>query len=126
MSRAEREVRAAVLQREAAALGDDGGPIPAVVAVDEGDGIAVGVGDAEVDGVAVGVGGGAVGGDWGGLGGIEEFSAFGEVGGGDEFGGGDFGNIGVGDPPVGVGEGDAEGFYEGVEVAKGYFSRWRW
>lgn len=45
------KVRAAVLQREAAAFGDDGGAEAGVVGDDETAGVALGVGDAEVDGV---------------------------------------------------------------------------
>lgn len=74
------EVRAAVLEREAAALGDDAGAEAGVVAVDEGDAIAVCVGYGEVDGVGVVVGWAAVV-EWGeGFVGVEELGSFGEVG----------------------------------------------
>jgi len=45
------EIRATVLQRESAALGNDGSPESGIVGDDETASIALGVGDAEVDGV---------------------------------------------------------------------------
>lgn len=57
---AQREVGAAVLQREAAPLGDDAGAEAAVVAVDEGYAVALLVRHGEVDRIAVVVGGAAV------------------------------------------------------------------
>ena len=52
----EGEIRAAVLEGEAATFGDDAGAETAVVAVDEGAAVSVLVGGGEVDGVAVIVG----------------------------------------------------------------------
>lgn len=119
----EGEVGAAVLQGEAAAGGDDAGSEAAVVGVDEADGVALGVGDGEVDGVGGGEGRGGEGvavlDDLGGLGGVEELGPLLEVGCGDELLGRDFDLVGVGDEPGGVGEGDAEGFQDGVKVGCG-------
>ena len=120
VGRVEDEVGAAVLQREAAALGDDAGAEAGVVAVDEGAAVALAVRDGEVDGVAPGVGGRGrrrtvaevlVGG-----GGGEEFGSLGEVGRRDEVLGGHARDVRVGDPPVPVREGDAQGLDEGVQV----------
>ena len=55
--RLQHEICAAVLQREAAALGDDSRPEAGVVAVDEGASVSFCVRDGEVYGVAVRVGG---------------------------------------------------------------------
>ena len=103
----EAEVRAAVLQREAAAPGDDAGAETAVVAVDEAAAVAVLVCDGEVDGVALVVCGTAVGEGVGGFVGVEEVGARGEVGAGDEGAGGDVGAGGVRDEPCPVCEGNA-------------------
>lgn len=112
----ELEARTAVLQREAAAGGDDGGAEAGEVAVDEGDAVAEAVGHGEVDRVAVVVRWGAVGEDRGGFVRGEEFCALGEVAPRDQLGGGNFFDGGVRDPPVCVCEGDAEGFDHGVEM----------
>ena len=103
----ELEAGAAVLQREAATGGDDGGAEAGEVAVDEGDAVAKAVGHGEVDGVAVVVRWGAVREDRGCFVRGEEFRALGEVGPRDELCGGNSFDDGVGDPPVCVCEGDA-------------------
>ena len=56
----EGEIRAAVLQRESAAVGDDGGAEAAVVAVDEGAGVSFAVRRSKVDCIAGLEGGTAV------------------------------------------------------------------
>lgn len=113
------EVAAAVLEREAAAGGDDAAAEAGVVAVDEGGGVAVFVGNAEVDRVGVVVGRRTVV-QWGRrLLGIEDLGAFGKVGLRDELLRRDLLDVGVGHPPAGVGEGDAQGFDDGVKVGGG-------
>lgn len=124
----EGEVGAAVLQRESAAGGDDAGAETAVVGVDETDGVALRVGDGEVDGVGGREGRGgegvAVFDDGRRLGRVEELRPLFEIRCGDEFVGGDFDLVGVRDEPGGVGEGDAEGFEDGVEVWRGVVVFW--
>lgn len=122
--RVEAEVGAAVLQREAAALGDDAGAKTAIVAVDEGRGVAVLVRDGEVDGVAALEGRGDVLGGFAnvellhGLCRIEELCAGGRVLARDEAGRGHGDDVGVGDVPARVGEAEAEGLDDGVEVGR--------
>lgn len=60
VGRTKREIAATVLQREATALGDDGGAETRVVADDEGAGVAFWVGGGQVDGVGFAEGRGAV------------------------------------------------------------------
>jgi len=115
--REEREPRAPVLKDEAALGGNDAAAEAAECAVYEAAAVAVDVGDGKVDCVGGLEGRGAVGYRWVGGGGGEEGGAGGEVGGGEEAGDGNGGDGRVGDPPVSVREGDAEGFDYGVEVS---------
>jgi hypothetical protein len=74
------EIRATVLQREAAALRDDAGAETGVIAVNEGDAVSVAICDSEVDRVGVVMCWRAVV-EWrGGLFWVEDLGAFGEVG----------------------------------------------
>ena len=116
MSLLKREGRAAVLQCEAASLGDYPAAETTEVAVDKGACVTVCVGDGEVDGVAVIVCWAAVVEDRGCFVRVEEFCAGGEVGFGKEFLHGDFYNVGICDEITTVGEGDAERFDDGVEI----------
>lgn len=77
VARGKREIGAAVLERESAPFGDNGGSEPGVVGVDERDAVAGFVGYGEVHGIAVVVGGAAVVEDVGCFGWAEEFGAFG-------------------------------------------------
>lgn len=114
----EGEVGAAVLQREAAALGDDGGAEAGVVGDDEAAGVAFGVGDAEVDGVGGEGHGRAV------MNGVDGFvlgegrAAVGEVSGGKKLLDWNRDDIRVGDEVGGIGETEAEGFDDGVGVSR--------
>lgn len=120
----EREVCAAVLEGEAAALGDDARAEAAVVGVDEGGGVAVRVGHGEVDGVAALEG--RRGEVWlavldeieGALG-VEERSALEEILLREEALDGHGRDVGVGNVPAAVGKGQAESFDDGVEIGRG-------
>ncbi|KUI62914.1 hypothetical protein VP1G_11459 [Cytospora mali] len=115
--RVEREVGPAVLQREAAPLGDDTRAEAAVVGVDEGDGVALGVRHGEVDRVAALQRRAAVPHVPGrGPRRVEELGPLGEVRRGDELRGGHLHGVGVRDEPAGVGEGEPQGLDDGVQL----------
>lgn len=120
----EREVCASVLEREAAALGDDARAEAAVVGVDEGGRVAVRVGDGKVHGVAALESGRRVvwlavldeiqGTRW-----VKEGSPLEEIFLGEEALDGHRRDVGVGNVPLSVGKGQAEGLDDGVEIWRG-------
>lgn len=113
------EIRGAVLQGETTPFRDDGGAETRVIAVDKGDGVAELVGAGEIDRVRGEVGRGPV--VEVGAGGVrvKEFGALGEIFGTDHALGGNFGNVRVCNPPIAIGECDAKGFDNGVDVGRG-------
>lgn len=120
----ERETCASVLKGETAALGDDAGAETAVVGVDEGGGVSVRIRDGEIDRVTAlegwrGVVWLAVLNEIQGAGGIEERGSLEEVLFRKEAFDGDGRDVGVGNVPVAVGKGQAEGLDDGVEVRRG-------
>ena len=113
----EGEARAAVLEREAGVLGNDGGAETAIEGVDEGGAVAPAVSYGEIDGIAVLVRWGAMREGGGCLVGIEEFSSRCEIGGREHRFGRDILDIWVCDEPVGIREGYTERFDYRMEIS---------
>jgi len=116
MAFVEHKIRASILERETATLGNDGCPKTAVVTVNKGAPVPFGICYCKIYSVRVVVGRGAVVHDPASLRRVKEFGSFGQVGGRDEFLGWYLGDVGVCDPPVRVAKGYAENINTGMKV----------